>query len=55
MHRDHLSEVFGKGIDLFPEQEKGGTNGTQLSFINDKGELLHRVGSASQLVRSGYP
>jgi hypothetical protein len=55
MHRDHLSEVFRKGIDLFLEQEKSGTNGTQLSCINDKGELLHRVGSAFQLVRSGYP
>jgi hypothetical protein len=36
------------------EEEKGGTDGTQLPFVNDKGELLHLVESAFQLVRSGY-
>jgi hypothetical protein len=36
------------------EEEKGCTDGTQLPFVNDKGELLHRVKSASQLIRSGY-
>jgi hypothetical protein len=36
------------------EEEKGGTDGTQLPFVNDKGELLHLVESASQLIRSGY-
>jgi hypothetical protein len=50
----HLGEVFGKCINLFLEEEKGGTDGTQLPFVNDKGELLHGVGSASQLVLSGY-
>jgi hypothetical protein len=35
-------------------KEKGGTDGTQLAFINDKGERPHWVESAFQLVRSGY-
>jgi hypothetical protein len=50
----HFREVLRKGINLLLEQEKGGTDGTQLPVVNDKGELLHRVESASQLVRSGY-
>jgi hypothetical protein len=50
----HFGEVLREGIDLLLEEEKGSTDGTQLSFINDKGELLHRVESAFQLVRSGY-
>jgi hypothetical protein len=52
---EHFSEVLREGINMLLEEEKGGTDGTQLSFINDKGECLHRVRSASQLVRSGYP
>ena len=50
----HLGEVFGKCINLLLEEEKGGTDGTQLSFVHDKGELLHGVGSASKFVPSGY-
>lgn len=50
----HLGEVFGKCINLLLEEEKGCTDGTQLSFVHDKGELLHRVGSASKFVPSGY-
>ena len=50
----HLGEVFGKCINLLLEEEKGCTDGTQLSFVNDKGELLHRVVSASKFVLSGY-
>ena len=50
----HLGEVFRKCINLLLEEEKGYTDGPQLSFVHDKGELLHRVGSASQLVLSGY-
>ena len=50
----HFGEVLREGIDLLLEEEKGGTDGTQLPFVNDKGELLHRVVSASQLIRSGY-
>ena len=49
----HLGEVFGKCINLLLE-EKGCTDGTQLSFVNDKGEFLHRESSASKLVLSGY-
>jgi hypothetical protein len=36
------------------EEKKGGTDGTQLPFVNDKGELLHRGSSATQLICSGY-
>jgi len=50
----HLGEVFGKCINLLLEEEKGCTDGTQLSFVNDKGEFLHRESSASKLVLSGY-
>jgi hypothetical protein len=39
---------------LLLKEEKGCTDGTQLSFINDKGELLHGGASASKLVRLGY-
>jgi hypothetical protein len=53
--RYHLGDVFWKYINLLLEQEKGGTDGTQLAFINDKGERPHWVESAFQLVRSGYP
>ncbi|WP_262273633.1 hypothetical protein [Microvirga yunnanensis] len=50
----HLGEVFGKCIHVLLEEKKGYTDGTQLSFVNDKGELIHRVESASQLICSGY-
>jgi hypothetical protein len=39
---------------LLLEEEKGGTDGTQLSFVHDKGELLHWGASASQHALSGY-
>ena len=51
---DHLSKVLWKRINLLLEEEKGGTDGTQLPFVHDKGELLHGVVSASKLVPSGY-
>ena len=44
----HLGEVFGKCINLLLEEEKGCTDGTQLSFVHDKGELRHEVVSASK-------
>ena len=50
----HLGEVFGKCINLLLEEEKGCTDGTQLPFVNDKGEFLHRSVSASKLVLSSY-
>ncbi|MBO1906335.1 hypothetical protein KHP60_14265 [Microvirga sp. 3-52] len=50
----HFREVLRKGINLLLEQEKGGTDGTQLPFVNDKGELFHGIGSASELILSGY-
>ena len=49
----HLGEVFGKCINLLLE-EKGCTDGTELPFVHDKGELLHRGLSASKFVLSGY-
>ncbi|MGF9758294.1 hypothetical protein AAII07_24135 [Microvirga sp. 0TCS3.31] len=54
MRSEHFSEVLREGINLLLEEEKGGTDGTQLSFIYDKGERIHRVETASQLIRSGY-
>jgi hypothetical protein len=54
MRGGHLCEVFGKCINVLLEKKKGGTDGTQLSLINDKGEFLHGVGSASKLVLAGY-
>jgi hypothetical protein len=51
----HLGEVFGKGIDVLLEEQKGCTDGPQLPFVHDKGELFHWVGSASKLIFSGYP
>jgi hypothetical protein len=43
---EHLSEVLWKGINLLLQEEKGCTDGTQLPFVYDKGEFLHRIGSA---------
>jgi hypothetical protein len=51
---DHLCEVFWKCVHLLLKEEKGGTNDTQLSFVNDKGELRHGVGLTSELTRSRY-
>jgi hypothetical protein len=51
---EHFSEVLRESIDLLLEEEKGGTDGTQLPFVNDKGEFFHGGLSASQLIRSGY-
>jgi hypothetical protein len=51
---EHFSEVLREDINMLLEEEKGSTDGTQLPFVNDKGELLHRVGSTSQLIRLGY-
>lgn len=49
----HFSEVFGKSINLLLKKEKGCTDGTQLSFVNDKGEFLHWGVLASKLILSG--
>ncbi len=54
VRRYHLGEVFRKGINVLLEEEKGGTDGTQLSFVHNKGEFLHGGASASKLVLSGY-
>jgi hypothetical protein len=51
---DHLCEIFWKCVHLLLKEEKGGTNDTQLSFINDKGELRHGVGLTSELILSRY-
>lgn len=40
---EHFSEVLRESINVFLEEEKGGTDGTPLSFVNDKGEFLHGV------------
>jgi hypothetical protein len=50
----HLCEVLRGRINVLLEEEKGGTDGTQLSFIYDKGEFLHGGLLASKLVFSGY-
>jgi hypothetical protein len=50
----HLGKVLRKRINLLLEEEKGGTDGTQLPFVNDKGEFLHGVVSASKLIPSSY-
>ena len=52
---DHLSKVLWKRIKLLLEEQKGCTDGPQLPFVHDKGELFHWVGSASKLIFSGYP
>jgi hypothetical protein len=51
---DHLGEVFRKCVHLLLKEEKGCTNDTQLSFVNDKGELRHRAGLTSELILSRY-
>lgn len=51
---DHLCEVFRKCVHLLLKEEKGCTNDTQLSFVNDKGELRHGVGLTSELILSRY-
>jgi hypothetical protein len=50
----HLGEVLRERIIVLLEEEKGSTDGTQLSFINDKGEFLHWGALASKLVFSSY-
>ena len=45
---DHLSKVLRERIDLLLEKEKGGAKGTQLPFINNKGEFIHRIIRASK-------
>jgi hypothetical protein len=50
----HLGKVLRERINVLLEEEKGGTEGTQLSFIYDKGEFLHGGLLASKLVFSGY-
>jgi hypothetical protein len=50
----HLCEVLRERINVLLEEEKGGTDGTQLPFIYDKGEFLHGGLLASKLVFSGY-
>ena len=44
---NHLSKVLWKSIELLLEEEKGSTKGTQLPFINSKGEFSHLIISAS--------
>src|SRR5215210_9379599 len=51
---DHLCEVFRKCVHLLLKEEEGCTNDTQLSFVNDKGEIRHRVGLTSELILSRY-
>src|SRR3954471_3537516 len=48
----HLGKVLRERINVLLEEEKGGTEGTQLSFIYDKGEFLHGGLLASKLVFS---
>ncbi len=48
---DHFSKVLREGIDLLLEEEKGGTDGTQLPFVNNKGESLHLNLSVANHVR----
>ncbi len=45
---DHLGKVLRESIDLLLEQEKGGLKGTQLPFINNKGEFIHLIINASK-------
>jgi hypothetical protein len=45
---DHLGKVLRQRIDLLLEEEKGGSNGTQLPFINNKGEFVHLIINASK-------
>jgi hypothetical protein len=54
MSGEHFSEVLRESIDLLLEEEKGGTDGIQLPFVNDKGEFLHRVLLASKLISRCY-
>jgi hypothetical protein len=51
---DHLCKVFRKCVHLLLQEEKGCTDDTQLSFVNDKGELRHGVGLTSELILSRY-
>jgi hypothetical protein len=39
---------------LLLQEEKGCTNDTQLSFVNDKGELRHGLGLTFELILSRY-
>ena len=41
MFAHHLSKVLRKSTDLLLQKKEGGLEGTQLSFINNKGECLH--------------
>jgi hypothetical protein len=41
MLAQHISEVLGKSIDLLLQKKEGRLDGTQLSFVNNKGEWLH--------------
>lgn len=45
---DHLGKVLRERIDLLLEKEKGGSKGTQLPFINNKGEFVHLIIIASK-------
>jgi hypothetical protein len=36
------------------QEKEGGLDGTQLSFVNNKGESLHRVPSIASYAHSGY-
>ncbi|WP_201839053.1 hypothetical protein [Microvirga zambiensis] len=41
VQRGHFCQILREGIDLLLEEKKSGSDGTQLSFINDKGEFVH--------------
>ncbi len=45
---NHLSKVLRQRIDLLLEKEKGGSKGTQLPLINNKGEFIHLIKRASK-------
>jgi hypothetical protein len=51
---DHLSKVLRERIDLLLEKENGGSKGTQLPFINNKGEFVHLIIRASKDKLQGH-
>ncbi len=53
MRSYHLGEVFRKCINVLLKEVEGCTDGTQLSFVYNKGEFLHWGVSASKLVLVG--
>ena len=37
----HLRKILRQGVDLLLQEKEGGFDGTQLPFVNNKGECLH--------------